>query len=271
MPDPVPGRADRADRSRSALASVLSRTALLRFAGEASFERGERYAADGSVSALVEDAGVVAARVRGTSLYRVRLWVEGSGGGGSVLGFSCTCPVGADGACCKHCVATGLVWLARSEGAGREGAGGGGSHDPAVTMDDVRAHLARQPKESLVELLVAQAMGDDRLRRRLCLEVVRTQATPTGAGAVAGAPSVASLRMWIDEAAQIDDFLDYDEVVDYASGTPSRWSRRRGAMSTTPAGTSGACWSGSPSCTSPRASRRTSIRWSWPSNCSPGS
>ncbi len=218
MPDPVPGRADRADRSRSALASVLSRTALLRFAGEASFERGERYAADGSVSALVEDAGVVAARVRGTSLYRVRLWVEGSGGGGSVLGFSCTCPVGADGACCKHCVATGLVWLARSEGAGREGAGGGGSHDPAVTMDDVRAHLARQPKESLVELLVAQAMGDDRLRRRLCLEVVRTQATPTGAGAVAGAPSVASLRMWIDEAAQIDDFLDYDEVVDYAAG-----------------------------------------------------
>src|SRR6266496_6321735 len=145
MPDPVPGRADRADRSRSALASVLSRTALLRFAGEASFERGERYAADGSVSALVEDAGVVAARVRGTRLYRVRLWVEGSGGGGSVLGFSCTCPVGADGACCKHCVATGLVWLARSEGAGREGAGGGGSHDPAITMDDVRAHAQGIP------------------------------------------------------------------------------------------------------------------------------
>ncbi|HZD02304.1 MAG TPA: SWIM zinc finger family protein [Actinomycetes bacterium] len=101
MPDPVPAGAA---RSESPLAAVLRLDTLRRLAGPTWFERGERYAADGAVSALVEDSGVVAARVQGTSAYRVRLWVDGS-----ALGVACSCPLGRDGACCKHCVAVGLV------------------------------------------------------------------------------------------------------------------------------------------------------------------
>ncbi len=187
-----------------ALAAVLTHTALRRLAGPRSFERGEGYAADGAVGALAEDdaAGVVAARVRGTDTYRVRLWAEGA-----TLAFSCTCPVGADGACCKHCVAVGLVWLERRDGAAEEG-----SRGSAVTMAYVRAHLAGQPKEALVELLVAQAMEDDRLRRRLCLEVASTAAR------VGDRPGVAGLRTLIDEAARVDGYLDYDQTYDYAAG-----------------------------------------------------
>jgi uncharacterized Zn finger protein len=107
MSDPV---STSAARSGSPLAAVLGRDTLRRLAGPTWFERGERYAADDAVSALVEDGGVVVARVRGTSNYRVRLWVDGS-----ALGFACSCPLGREGACCKHCVAVGLLWLAAGE------------------------------------------------------------------------------------------------------------------------------------------------------------
>jgi len=103
MPDPVSAGAA---CSESPPAAVLGRDALRRLAGPTWFERGERYAADAAVSALVEDGGVVA-RVRGTSNYRVRMWVDGS-----ALGFACSCPLGREGGCCKHCVAVGLLWLA---------------------------------------------------------------------------------------------------------------------------------------------------------------
>jgi uncharacterized Zn finger protein len=202
MSDPV---STGAARSGSPLAAVLGRDTLRRLAGPTWFERGERYAADGAVSALVEDGGVVVARVLGTSAYRVRLWVDGS-----ALGFACSCPLGREGACCKHCVAVGLVWSA-----GGEQATGGEPRASVTTMDQVRAHLAGQSKDALVELLVAQAMGDERLHRRLLLEATRP-AEP-GVASAAG-PSVASMRAWIDQAARLNDFLDEDEAEDYAAG-----------------------------------------------------
>jgi uncharacterized Zn finger protein len=191
--------------SGSPLAAVLRRDTLHALAGPSWFERGERYAADGVVSALVEDGGVLAARVRGTSSYRVRLWVDGS-----ALGFACSCPLGREGGCCKHCVAVGLVWLA-----GGEHEAVGEPQGPVATMDQVRAHLAAQPKDALVELLVAQATDDERLRRRLLLEAAR--AAVPGAARAAG-PSVASMRAWIDEAARLNDYLDDDEADDYVAG-----------------------------------------------------
>jgi uncharacterized Zn finger protein len=39
------------------------------------------------------------AKVQGTRPYRVELWIEEGD-----LEYSCTCPVGADGEFCKHCV-----------------------------------------------------------------------------------------------------------------------------------------------------------------------
>ncbi|HJX15621.1 MAG TPA: hypothetical protein VJ386_07785, partial [Candidatus Deferrimicrobiaceae bacterium] len=77
----------------SNLETVLDRRSLRRMAGARSFERGEEYFADGQVGALVEHQGTIAAKVQGTRPYRVKLWAENG-----ELGFSCTCPVGADGA-----------------------------------------------------------------------------------------------------------------------------------------------------------------------------
>jgi uncharacterized Zn finger protein len=144
---------------------LIDRATLRRMAGARAFERGEDYWAGGQVRALGGHEDVITAKVLGTREYRVKLWVENGD-----LEFSCTCPVGTDGAFCKHGVAVGLAWL----GQGREG--GPISEKPAkpsVTMDDVRSHLTSQGKEALVDLLVERATEDDRLRQRLLMKASR--------------------------------------------------------------------------------------------------
>lgn len=140
------------------LATVLTRRAVHRLADPGTLERGANYAAEGRVRGLVHDGEVAAAEVIGRSRYRVRLWVEGD-----ELAHVCTCPVGEDGQFCKHCVAVGLTWVAARSPAASAG----------PTLADVRAHLAAQSPESLVELLMEQAAVDERLRRRLLLETAR--------------------------------------------------------------------------------------------------
>src|SRR6266508_5035824 len=111
--------------SRVSLAAVLTREALQRLAGATSFGRGERYASDGAVLATVEgDDGALTGEVRGAGIYRVRLWVQDAR-----LAFSCSCPVGAARSFCKHCVAVGLIWLARE-------------HDPAAAAPAARSMTA---------------------------------------------------------------------------------------------------------------------------------
>ena len=88
-----------------------SLAAVRRLAGAASFERGEDYFADGRIAHLepTEDGDVVAT-VRGTHNYRVSLASLDHGD----VGFDCDCPMGSDGAFCKHCVAVAvaLAWRA---------------------------------------------------------------------------------------------------------------------------------------------------------------
>jgi len=88
----------------SKLKQVLTHQALRRLAGARSFQRGEDYFAAGQVASLVEHAGKLTATVQGTEDYRVTLSARGG-----VLDYDCTCPIGADGAFCKHCVAVGLA------------------------------------------------------------------------------------------------------------------------------------------------------------------
>ena len=180
---------------------LIDRRTLRRMAGARAFERGEDYCAGGQVRALGEHEDVITAKVLGTREYRVKLWAENGD-----LEFSCTCPVGTDGAFCKHCVAVGLAWL----GQGREG--GAPSKKPAkpsVTMDDVRTHLTAQGKETLVDLLVERAMEDDRLRQRLLLKASRK--TPKGL-------DLATYRAAIDGAVDAGEFVDYRSAYDYAQG-----------------------------------------------------
>ena len=145
------------------LVRALTGRALRRLASDVSFERGQSYFLNGNVRSVVEHAGVLTASVSGTGLYRVRLSAEA----GELLS-ECPCPMGAEGAFCKHCVAVGLAWLAGRNKGSRHG------EPPIVTLDDARAYLSRQSKERLVELLLEQAAGDERLRERLLMQAAKT-------------------------------------------------------------------------------------------------
>ena len=97
-------------KASSPFAAFLERGNLRRIAGARSFERGEDYFLNGQVKALAEDEGTITAKVHGTQPYRVEFWIEKDD-----LEYSCTCPMGADGEFCKHCVAVGLTWLENRE------------------------------------------------------------------------------------------------------------------------------------------------------------
>ena len=187
-------------KASSPFAAFLERDALRRMAGARSFERGEDYFLNGQVKALVEEAGTITAKVHGTQPYRVELWIEEDD-----LEYSCTCPVGADGEFCKHCVAVGLTWLE----AGQSNFPTKGRAPAAVTMDDVRTYLSGQDKSVLVNMLVEHAMEDDRLRQRLLMKAAKK-----GAKGI----DLISYRRAIDEAVEVDEFVNYRSAYEYASG-----------------------------------------------------
>jgi uncharacterized Zn finger protein len=184
----------------SELASVLTRGALREIATGRSFERGEDYFDSGVVQALAEPEGTLAATVYGTREYRVKLWVEDNR-----LSYDCTCPFAAEGACCKHCVAAGLAWLAEAAGGKQPGK----ARTPPVTMEDVEAYLARQEKQPLVSLIVEQAMEDARLCERLLMKAARS-----GAKGI----HLATFRQAINRAIIVRGFVDYHEAGGYAQG-----------------------------------------------------
>lgn len=190
----------RSVKASSPLTAFLDRRTLRRMAGARSFERGEDYFVNKQVGAIAEHKGTITAKVQGTRPYRVKLWIEKED-----LEYSCTCPVGADGGFCKHCVAMGLTWL---EG-GQLKLSGKGQAPPAVTMDDVHAYLSGQDKKALVDMLVDHAMEDDRLRQRLFMKT----ATKGSKGL-----DLATYRRAIDEAVESGGFVDYRSAYHYASG-----------------------------------------------------
>lgn len=179
-----------ASEGDSPLSILLSRDALFCAAGARSFERGEEYFSRGQVRSLVEYKGTLTARVQGTEPYQVKLWAESG-----ILRYFCTCPVGQDGIFCKHCVAVGLAWCAQP-------------YQLAVDMNHARAYLAGQEKDTLVDMLMDQAMDDERLRLRL----LRKAATQLRG------PDLAAYRQMIDRAVDIDNYVEEDGGYQYASG-----------------------------------------------------
>ena len=150
---------------------------------------------------LFEHENTVSAKVRGTQTYRVKLWPKSGN-----LEYSCTCPVGRDGAFCKHCVAVGLAWLELWKVADTKR---GKRPKATLTMDDVRAHLEGRDKQTLVDLLMEHAVDDDRLRQRLLMKAAK--GAPGGIG-------LATYRQSIDEAVDAGGFVDYRGASTYASG-----------------------------------------------------
>jgi len=87
---------------------VLHRDAIAKLARGQTLARGRTYAAAGRVRFVAHQCGKLLATVQGTAAYAVSIWVKGEG-----LGYSCSCPAGAEGDFCKHCVAVAFAWLER--------------------------------------------------------------------------------------------------------------------------------------------------------------
>jgi uncharacterized Zn finger protein len=181
------------------LAAMLDPGSLRRLAGARSYERGVGYREQRRVLSLTAYNGVVAAKVRGTRDYAVKLWAKADR-----VQHSCTCPMGDDGAFCKHCVAVALELVE-----GKKSGASMRAMKAAATMDDVRAHLARQGKDSLVELLMQQATEHADLRRRLLMKVARE-----GPKGLDLAPFYAA----IDEAVLVTGFVHYRDTRAYVQG-----------------------------------------------------
>ena len=85
---------------------VVTASNLRSAAGSRSYSRGEEYFQTGMVHHLYCDGEQLTADVHGTHVYRARI-TNNNGG----LDGECSCPVGRDGAFCKHLVALGLAYL----------------------------------------------------------------------------------------------------------------------------------------------------------------
>lgn len=172
------------------LSQVLDK-AVAGLASTPSYERGLAYLETGRVGPLRASAGRVGATVQGSKDYLVELRAKGG-----KLRFSCSCPVGREGAFCKHCVAVVLAWVRQND-------------DPAPTLDDARAYLQTLPQSELIELLIDHAHDDEALAHKLLLRT----ATPTS-----GKADVASLRALIEQAFAYREFIPYREVWGYLRG-----------------------------------------------------
>lgn len=174
----------------SELSQLLDK-AVAGLAPTPSYERGVAYLEAGRVGPVRTSTGRVGATVQGSETYTVELRAKGE-----TLSFSCSCPIGREGAFCKHCVAVALARLREHD-------------DPAPTLDDVRAYLESLPPSELVELLIDRAHDDEALARKLLLRTAR----PAGAGA-----DVPALRSVVEQAFAHAGFVPYREVCDYVSG-----------------------------------------------------
>lgn len=196
----------RADGLRKdSLTGFLDRPLLRRLAGARAYARGEDYFEGGQVGAVAEHDGKITAKVQGTRTYRVALRRDGD-----EADYACTCPVGRDGMFCKHCVAVGLAWLDQESGAlPSKVATKKAKAQPRITLDDVRAWLMQQDKGALVDLLMEQAVEDDGLRRRLLMQAASRDPKKL---------DLAVYRQAIDEAVDVDGFVDYHDACAYAGG-----------------------------------------------------
>jgi len=191
-------------KSDKPIIGLLSPDLLREYAGELSYSRGVQYAEDGRVTNVRLEDDCIRAKVRGTRLYDVQLREEDG-----ELSYSCTCPFYQEETVfCKHCVAAGLALL-KAEGE-RKGARGGTKPraERDTSMADVKAHLEKQDKASLVSLLLQQAGEDETLKSRLLMQAAM------GAKTV----HIPAFRRMIDRAVDWRDFLDYGSMQEYARG-----------------------------------------------------
>ena len=193
---------------------LLNPVLLRQLSGDAYFERGERYFADGQVQGLHAAPDRAAAKVTGTSTYRVKLWRARS-----ELQWSCTCPLGREAVFCKHAVAVGLAWLAAADAVNGKPAANAVRREQELRRESIGRYLEGLDRERLAALVLEAADFDDILRRRLLLEsigVVKAGGKKAGRGGKA--PDLAAYRQLLREAIEPGDYVDYEALPDYAQG-----------------------------------------------------
>src|SRR6266852_2128106 len=141
------------------LAGSINDAVIRRLADAQSYRRGLDYYSHGHVESLEDRDEGVRAVVRGNQDYAVTLAADDG-----VLDYSCDCPVGSDGAFCKHCVAAALAWLNREAGPVKSPRRG---KPKEITLADAGKILQAEDKESLVGMMLDWAKDDDRLHERL--------------------------------------------------------------------------------------------------------
>ncbi len=89
-------------------AHILHQETIEKLATGFALDRGRKYARDRRVRDLSSAGARLVAEVVGSEIYRVSIWVSNNR-----LAYVCSCPQGADGNFCKHCVAVAITWLER--------------------------------------------------------------------------------------------------------------------------------------------------------------
>jgi uncharacterized Zn finger protein len=172
---------------------------LKRLCNSRSFARGEAYFNEGRVRNLAEHDGVLTAVVSGQEDYCVKLqWDD------IEVEYSCNCPVGLDGAFCKHLVATGLAWINPDMKPARKT---GGTKTRETTQDKIQDFLKLQDKSTLIQMLADESAENRSLRERLLLQAARLNSAGV---------DLAAYRKAIASATRTNGFVDYYAAPDYA-------------------------------------------------------
>ncbi|HKT62528.1 MAG TPA: SWIM zinc finger family protein [Burkholderia sp.] len=182
------------------LSDFITFSTIQTLADAKSFERGRAYYRDGAVSRLTERDGELSATVRGTYRYCVEFAV----GDDDTLHHACNCPVGDDGAFCKHAVAVALSWLEN----GGEAVFHDEEREPArprrkrkTHAELIRDHLETLDEHALRRWLLDAAERDRSLRDRLLFDAHAAQAS-----------DLPGLRAAVRQMARVSRPLGWDEA-----------------------------------------------------------
>ena len=193
--------------NKASLIDLLTKSSLKEYAGPVYYQRGVAYFENGAVDLRRFDEHEISARVEGTETYRVVLRA------GRQLDWSCSCPLGDEGECCKHVVATGLTWLARGvDKLATQSKAGKSRKYESPDLAAIREFVARSDKQTLGDLLLKQVADDDALAARLLNAALRSAPVKP-----------AALKNAIRNALEVDGFHDYQDsrdVVERASIAP---------------------------------------------------
>ncbi len=167
-------------------------------AGKATFKRGSDDFNQGVVDGLAQYGHQITAEVHGQDTYQVQLWLQND-----QLQSRCTCPMGIKGSFCKHCVAVSLAWL---ENRPTPQSSADESVKQDATMADLRNYLAEQAPDTLIELIMQQAMEDARWREHLLFQITRQQSSGV---------DMEAFRRSLRKAIVVKGSIDYDQVAYY--------------------------------------------------------